>query len=114
MLAVQLFKMPSSTSTSLSVGNKDYTNATVVIIGAGISGKIRYLKSPSIIYIVPADYHPGMCMAIDLIKRNKCYNFVILEKSSSVGGTWHDNKYPGCCCDGQLITSIPLRLWYGS
>ncbi|KAL2818466.1 hypothetical protein BDW59DRAFT_181883 [Aspergillus cavernicola] len=60
------------------VGNRDYTNAAVVIIGAGIS---------------------GMCMAIDLIKRNKCYNFVILEKSSGVGGTWHDNKYPGCCCD---------------
>ncbi|KAJ5742825.1 hypothetical protein N7533_009927 [Penicillium manginii] len=66
-------------STRLPVGNKDFTNATVVIIGAGIS---------------------GMCMAIDLIKRNKCYNFVILEKSSSVGGTWNDNKYPGCCCDG--------------
>lgn len=38
-------------------------------------------------------------MAIDLIKRNQCHNFIIIEKSSSVGGTWHDNKYPGCCCD---------------
>ncbi|KAL4785266.1 hypothetical protein BJX76DRAFT_367087 [Aspergillus varians] len=63
-------------------GNKDYTNAAVIIIGAGIS---------------------GMCMAIDLIKRNRCHNFVILEKSSGVGGTWHDNRYPGCCCD---VTSI--------
>ncbi|KAF2498128.1 flavin-binding monooxygenase-like protein [Lophium mytilinum] len=62
----------------VSVGNKDHTSAAVVIIGAGIS---------------------GMCMAIDLIRRNKCHNFVILEKSSGVGGTWHDNKYPGCCCD---------------
>lgn len=60
------------------VGNRDHTNAAVVIIGAGIS---------------------GMCMAIDLIKRNKCHNFIIVEKSSGVGGTWHDNKYPGCCCD---------------
>ncbi|KAJ5527556.1 hypothetical protein N7513_011715 [Penicillium frequentans] len=65
-------------STRLPVGNKDFTEATVVIIGAGIS---------------------GMCMAIDLIKRNQCRNFVILEKGSSVGGTWNDNKYPGCCCD---------------
>ena len=40
-----------------------------------------------------------MCMAIDLIKRNKCHNFIIVEKSTSIGGTWHDNKYPGCCCD---------------
>lgn len=40
-----------------------------------------------------------MCMAIDLIKRNKCHNFIIVEKSSGIGGTWNDNKYPGCCCD---------------
>ncbi|KAH7408468.1 flavin-binding monooxygenase-like protein [Phaeosphaeria sp. MPI-PUGE-AT-0046c] len=60
------------------VGNKDHTDAAVVIIGAGIS---------------------GMCMAIDLLKRNSLQNFIILEKSSSIGGTWHDNKYPGCCCD---------------
>jgi cation diffusion facilitator CzcD-associated flavoprotein CzcO len=38
-------------------------------------------------------------MAIDLIKRNSLQNFIILEKSTSIGGTWHDNKYPGCCCD---------------
>lgn len=25
--------------------------------------------------------------------------FVILEKSDSLGGTWRDNHYPGCACD---------------
>ncbi|TKX23035.1 FAD-binding monooxygenase-like protein 4 [Elsinoe australis] len=60
------------------VGNKDHTQAAVVIVGAGIS---------------------GMCTAIDLIKRNNCRNFIIVEKSSGVGGTWYDNRYPGCCCD---------------
>ncbi|CAG7923244.1 unnamed protein product [Penicillium olsonii] len=70
--------MPQTLKAQLPVGNKDFTDATVVIIGAGIS---------------------GICMAIDLIKRNNCYNFVILERSSSVGGTWNDNKYPGSCCD---------------
>lgn len=30
-------------------------------------------------------------MAIDLIKRNQCHNFIIVEKSSSFGGTWHDS-----------------------
>ncbi|KAI9372354.1 hypothetical protein BJX61DRAFT_534017 [Aspergillus egyptiacus] len=59
------------------VGNNDYTQSTVVIVGAGIS---------------------GMCMAIDLL-RKKQRNFVILEKGSAVGGTWNDNKYPGCACD---------------
>jgi cation diffusion facilitator CzcD-associated flavoprotein CzcO len=27
-------------------------------------------------------------MAIDLIKRNQCHNFIIVEKSSGIGGTW--------------------------
>ncbi|WPH02986.1 Hypothetical protein R9X50_00585800 [Acrodontium crateriforme] len=60
------------------VGNKDHTKAAVVIVGAGVS---------------------GLCMAIDLVKRNNCRNFIILEKSAGLGGTWHDNKYPGCACD---------------
>ncbi|PLB51297.1 FAD/NAD(P)-binding domain-containing protein [Aspergillus steynii IBT 23096] len=64
--------------TSRNVGNRDFTQATVVIIGAGIS---------------------GLCMAIDLLRKTSCRNFVILEKGSQVGGTWFDNKYPGCACD---------------
>ncbi|SMR50338.1 unnamed protein product [Zymoseptoria tritici ST99CH_3D1] len=62
----------------VAVGNKNHANAAVVIIGGGIS---------------------GMCVAIDLLKRNKCRNFIIIEKSAGLGGTWLDNKYPGCCCD---------------
>ena len=69
------------------VGNKDHTEAAVVIIGAGIS---------------------GMCTAIDLIKRNNCRNFIILEKSGGLGGTWRDNKYPGCCCDGKTPCSCVI------
>ncbi len=26
-------------------------------------------------------------------------SFVVLEKASSLGGTWRDNTYPGCACD---------------
>ncbi|KAF2445185.1 FAD/NAD(P)-binding domain-containing protein [Karstenula rhodostoma CBS 690.94] len=44
------------------IGNKNHANAAVVIIGGGIS---------------------GMCVAIDLLKRNKCRNFIILEKSAA-------------------------------
>ncbi|MEM1404848.1 MAG: NAD(P)/FAD-dependent oxidoreductase [Pseudomonadota bacterium] len=49
----------------------------VIIIGAGMS---------------------GICMGIKLQERG-IHNFVILEKSPDVGGTWHDNTYPGACCD---------------
>jgi cation diffusion facilitator CzcD-associated flavoprotein CzcO len=70
------------------VGNQSHTEAAVVIIGAGIS---------------------GLCTAIDLLKRNNCKNFIILEKSGGLGGTWRDNKYPGCCCDGASMALL-LRL----
>lgn len=54
--------------------------ATVVIIGGGIS---------------------GICVAIDLLKRNNCRDFVILEKSAGVGGTWYVYS---------IIPSIPSLL----
>ncbi len=40
----------------------------------------------------------GLCMAIRL-KLAGYHDFVILEKNDDLGGTWRDNKYPGCACD---------------
>lgn len=40
----------------------------------------------------------GLGMAIQLRRRGRT-DFLILEKSDSVGGTWRDNTYPGCACD---------------
>ena len=34
-----------------------------------------------------------------MIKNGCGRNFVILDRGSQVGGTWHDNNYPGACCD---------------
>ncbi len=49
----------------------------VAILGAGVS---------------------GLCMAIQLRKAG-IPSFAIFEKSHDVGGTWHDNSYPGASCD---------------
>lgn len=40
----------------------------------------------------------GLCMAIRL-KQAGYHHFVILEKNDDLGGTWRDNRYPGCGCD---------------
>src|SRR5215203_4966679 len=40
----------------------------------------------------------GLGAAIRL-KRDGIHDFVVLERASSVGGTWRDNTYPGCACD---------------
>lgn len=42
----------------------------------------------------------GLCMAINL-KAAGYDDFVILERSAGVGGTWYQNRYPGCACDIQ-------------
>lgn len=48
----------------------------VVIIGAGIS---------------------GLAMAVRLAQAG--IDYVIIEKNHAVGGTWHENVYPGCAVD---------------
>ncbi|KAI9814063.1 MAG: hypothetical protein M1827_003527 [Pycnora praestabilis] len=60
----------------------------VLIIGAGIS---------------------GMCTAIEMIRAGTGRNFIIVEKSSQVGGTWNDNAYPGCCCDGMHSPTLRMQ-----
>ncbi len=49
----------------------------IVIIGAGFGGI-------------------GMAIAL---KKAGFDDFVVLEKSDDLGGTWHHNQYPGCACD---------------
>jgi cation diffusion facilitator CzcD-associated flavoprotein CzcO len=40
----------------------------------------------------------GLGMAIEC-KRAGIEDFIVLERSDSLGGTWRDNHYPGCGCD---------------
>ncbi len=46
----------------------------------------------------------GLCMAIKL-REAGINSFLLLEKSDDIGGTWYDNRYPGCACD------IPSHLY---
>jgi cation diffusion facilitator CzcD-associated flavoprotein CzcO len=42
----------------------------------------------------------GLGAGIEL-KRQGLEDFVIFERAGDVGGTWRDNRYPGCACDVQ-------------
>src|SRR5437868_1762102 len=53
-------------------------------------------RTPSIAII--GSGFAGLGMAIRL-KESGFHDFVVLEKSDALGGTWHDNTYPGCACD---------------
>jgi hypothetical protein len=56
----------------------------------------------------------GLGMAIRL-KQAGIDDFVVLEKASDLGGTWRDNRYPGCACDiPSDLCSFSWTLWPGS
>ena len=55
-------------------------------------------ESPRVIVI--GSGFAGLCMGTRL-KRAGIHSFTILEKASTVGGTWRDNHYPGAACDVQ-------------
>jgi cation diffusion facilitator CzcD-associated flavoprotein CzcO len=71
--------------TTHSASNPNAGNASVdvLIIGAGFS---------------------GLCTGIKL-REAGLHSFLILEKDSDIGGTWWENRYPGCACD------IPSHLY---
>lgn len=50
----------------------------VIVIGAGFS---------------------GINCAIRIPQRLRNVDLTIYEKNADVGGTWYENRYPGCACD---------------
>ena len=71
------------TEPAASSAKSAFTNIDVLIVGAGFS---------------------GICMGIKLLEAG-IKSFLIIEKSNNIGGTWWDNRYPGCACD------IPSHLY---
>ncbi|WP_084199644.1 alpha/beta hydrolase fold domain-containing protein [Noviherbaspirillum autotrophicum] len=65
------------TSAVTSAGNAARPDFDALIIGTGFS---------------------GLGMAIRL-KQAGIASFLLLEKSTKIGGTWRENTYPGCACD---------------
>ena len=68
---------------STNFDNSADISVHVLIVGAGFS---------------------GICMGIKLLEAG-IKNFLIIEKSDDLGGTWYENRYPGCACD------VPAHLY---
>ncbi len=49
-------------------------------------------------YVIIGAGMAGILAGIKLLERGET-NFVILEKTNALGGTWRDNRYPGLTCD---------------
>jgi cation diffusion facilitator CzcD-associated flavoprotein CzcO len=73
--------MPVSEATASAADTQDHHR--IAIVGSGFA---------------------GLGMAVKL-KQAGIEDFVVLERTGDVGGTWHVNTYPGCQCD------IPSHLY---
>jgi hypothetical protein len=50
---------------------------SIVCVGAGVS---------------------GLCVAMKFQEKLTDYDFHMYEKNPELGGTWYENRYPGCAC----------------
>ncbi|KAH7089682.1 cyclohexanone monooxygenase [Paraphoma chrysanthemicola] len=41
----------------------------------------------------------GLYLAYSMERRMKNYELTVYEKNNDIGGTWLENRYPGCACD---------------
>ena len=53
------------------------TKIRVAVVGAGLGGVAAAVK----------------------LKEAGIDDFMVFDRNQKVGGVWHENKYPGCCCD---------------
>lgn len=70
---------------------ENFRPVKVIVIGAGYSGIYCGIRIP---------------------ERLRNCELVIYEKNAGLGGTWFENKYPGCACDipCKRITVLGPRL----
>jgi hypothetical protein len=57
---------------------ENFRPMSVIVIGAGFSGIYCGVRIP---------------------ERLRNVKLTIYEKNAGVGGTWYENRYPGCACD---------------
>jgi hypothetical protein len=57
---------------------ENFRPVSVIVIGAGFSGIYCGVRIP---------------------ERLRNVKLTIYEKNAGVGGTWYENRYPGCACD---------------
>ncbi|KAF2281439.1 FAD/NAD(P)-binding domain-containing protein [Westerdykella ornata] len=53
---------------------------------------------PLKVIVIGAGYS-GIYLGIRIPEKLRNVDLVIYEKNPGVGGTWYDNRYPGCACD---------------
>jgi cation diffusion facilitator CzcD-associated flavoprotein CzcO len=73
--------------------SNESTNVAGAMAGAGVKANPQYFET-----VIIGSGFSGLLAAIRL-KKFQLNDFVLLERSSELGGTWRDNSYPGAEVD---------------
>ena len=71
------------------------------------SNKTSHLHSKILDVVIIGAGFSGVCMGHNLLEAGMT-DFVILEKTNGIGGTWYKNTYPGAACDIESYVYLPL------
>jgi hypothetical protein len=83
---------PDSSGTNIKdVVIENFRPMSVIVIGAGFS---------------------GIYLGIRIPERLRNVKLTIYEKNAGPGGTWYENRYPGCACDipGMFMVRGPTSI----
>lgn len=68
-------------------------------------------QRPLKVRVIGAGYS-GVYLGIRIPQRLRNIDLKIYEKNAGVGGTWYENRYPGCACDIPCKSSFySVSLW---
>ncbi|KAI6764142.1 hypothetical protein HG530_007931 [Fusarium avenaceum] len=98
-------------------------------LGSGITTSVKEVYStftckdapvenqrPLKVRVIGAGYS-GVYLGIRIPQRLRNVDLKIYEKNAGVGGTWWENRYPGCACDipshSYQYTFAPNKAWSG-
>lgn len=52
------------------------------------------------VYLLERNFHETLRSAhVEIVLTISSVEHVIYEKNEDIGGTWLENRYPGCACD---------------
>jgi len=90
-------------SSQLGDGEPDYINGAVPD-DYQIREEPLYSKAPIKVVCIGAGVS-GLATAVRVQQTLKNVDFEIYEKNAELGGTWLENRYPGCAC---MLLVMPL------
>lgn len=83
-----------------STGNGECEQSPGTHFTEGYSVKEKPLGEPRQLRVIAIGAGAaGLNLARQVDKHMKSIDLTIYEKNPEVGGTWYENRYPGCACD---------------